>query len=112
MPLPELKGYLTKRALSGKSSWKRRWFVLDDKGILSYYADPKDATKGKTPKGSIVLNHTMKCVETNVDGHRVLEVSTGDATLVAYPDEERAIGDWIEQLEIAGCMCAAAAAAR
>ena len=53
----------------------------------------------------MVLTHTATCVEAAAAGHRVLRLSTGDATLVAYPDDERAIPEWVDQLEIAICMC-------
>ena len=40
MPLafPDVKGWLTKRAMSGKNSWKRRWFVLDDRYVFVLFA--------------------------------------------------------------------------
>ena len=65
-----VSGWLTKRATTGKDSWKRRWFVLDSTGFFGYYESQSDVKA----KGGVQLCATSNIRRSLVDGRIVLEV--------------------------------------
>ena len=71
-----VSGWMTKRATSGKDSWKRRFFKLDSTGFFGYYDNETDIKA----KGGVQLCATSKFVRTLVDGRRVLEVGRSART--------------------------------
>ena len=93
---------MVKRAISGKNSWKKRYFTLDSKNLkLSYYTKPPKSLKTK-PKGVIQLSATSRAaVEDFPPGAattKVLKVSTDKKILVAVEENGDVVTlhKWVE----------------
>jgi len=80
-------GWLVKRAISGKNSWKKRFFGLDTTAMtLSYFTSEPKTTTAK-PKGTIQLDHTTRAT---VEGFppvqpriKALKVTSSSKILIA-----------------------------
>ena len=97
------EGYLTKRAMSGKNSWKKRYFQLSPTGTkdqpfvtIKYMAKP-----GATAKGVISLSaHTTVETRTGVKGkEHVFEVHEGGETLCVSASTDQERDEWIGAIQ-------------
>lgn len=83
-------GFLVKRAISGKNSWKRRYFCLDKVNkTLSYHKKPPKNAKTKA-KGVLTFTRTSRAEVADYPPMRpttkVLKVTTPDKILVAVEE--------------------------
>lgn len=69
-----LSGYLFKKGHFVKN-WKKRWFVLDTSGVLSYYKKKED----KIPVGKIILDNATLFIQLDQLGV-MIEVPTNSQT--------------------------------
>jgi hypothetical protein len=76
----ELEGWLVKRAMSGKDSWKRRYFVLSPhQRSLSYWESDKDKDKPARRKGTLQLTSASRVGPVSQKEHAFeLKASGGD----------------------------------
>lgn len=68
-PIMDLEGFLEKQGARGpgKKKYKRRYFKLQPKGELHYYASPKDVAKKKGSLGCIDLNRVTAIEQVSED---------------------------------------------
>ena len=102
----KIEGYLTKRAMSGKNSWKKRYFVVSPTGTkdqpfvtIKYMAKPGSATKGVI---SLSAHTTVeKKNAKDVKGkENVFEVNEGGETLCVQTTTEKERDEWIDAIKI------------
>mmetsp|Transcript_19309 Transcript_19309/g.31743 ORF Transcript_19309/g.31743 Transcript_19309/m.31743 type:complete len:592 (+) Transcript_19309:385-2160(+) len=90
------EGFLCKRSVSsclGRHTWKRHYFVLDDRRTLAYY----DLT-GEL-KGQLMLTQDTNVVP-NTLRQNCLEVQTPYVKIILQADSERKRDTWSENLNI------------
>lgn len=97
------QGYLTKEGGSVKS-WKRRWFVLKERGggqplRLEYYKTEK-ASNDSTPLGTINLEECSQITKVDSPQYKknTFEISTPGRAYHMYADAEFDVEEWVRLL--------------
>jgi hypothetical protein len=99
-----IEGYLTKRAMSGKNSWKKRYFTITPSGTKDQpFVTCKYMSKpGAKVKGVISLSgHTSVEKKQNIKGKDfVFEMHEGGDTLCVSAGSDQERDDWINAIKI------------
>ena len=102
-------GFLTKRAMKSKRTWRRRYFVLDsESGSLSYYSSKPEGSSAALgtstrPRGTLQLVPRSRC--------RPATLREAAAALMVDDRARCFVVEWPAQGGGAACGAAAAAAA-
>ena len=96
----QMSGFLLKEAISasiGSKNWRKRYFVLDNRANLYYYANQQEARKGKW-KGRLELTDESCAIVRDDIRPYCLEIMTKDTTLYAAADSEEQRHAWMSAL--------------
>jgi len=101
-----LEGYLSKQgggsSTFGRRNWKVRYFTLKN-GVLSYYADKKEAQANQPPKGSfhvlsITSIKTMPHKDKKFANQCHREIVLPNRSLVVCCDQEEILKKWVDAI--------------
>eukprot|EP00939_MAST-03C_sp_MAST-3C-sp1_P000027 g27.t1 len=89
-----MKGFLTKRSISGTvgSSWRRRYFVLKHDVVL-YYVRKDDQVEVK-PRGILLIAADAK-LDLYTGARHTFQINSANRTLVAQCDSRRDLEAWL-----------------
>ena len=77
-------------------SWKRRYFVMDENGLLSYFKSGK-AGLGVRPKGGVILNGNFFVGDSWLRKHG-FQVSDFETTIYLSAETSKERLDWMFKL--------------
>eukprot|EP00947_MAST-08B_sp_MAST-8B-sp1_P001263 g1263.t1 len=91
----QMSGFLLKEAISSANkNWRRRYFVLDNRANLHYYANQQDASRGKW-KGRLELTDESCAIMRDDIRPNCMEISTRDVVLYAAAESEEQRNAWM-----------------